>query len=273
MELGDLIGWFVAPLVVGFVMFVIGQRSGKNQTDRPELRELYRTLLVHFEGLQSALSEGAPIGWSQVDPPRNQSRTLPLVKRLKSEGRLHELPIAERLESVETRALDYASSLYDVIENGVFFQSVELLEEMATVEVVKQGNVTFKTPTGRDDRYFREPLSAILFENHMQELCERLDRPSNEGIGLQLTFMGNNFINPQEISVMPSYLGSHTVADFVRELRTKAVTRPEVRDVLEERHAVKVDLEELIGELKQRRQEPHTFWEGVGSAMKDLIGR
>lgn len=269
----ELIGWFAAPLIVGFLTFVIGQRAGKNQTDRPELREIYRNLLVRFEALQEAVKRGAPTGWSQVDPPRNQSRTLPPVQQLKAEGRLHELPIADRLETVERRALDYASSLYDAIESGVFYQSVEILETMGNVEVIKQGNVTFKTPTGKDDRYFREPLSAVLFENHMRELCERLDEGANSGIGLQLTFMGNSFINSQQITVMPPYLGSHTVSDFVRELRARAVGRPEIGTLLEEQSAIESDLQSLIEELKRRRQEPHKLWETIGSAMKDLLGR
>jgi hypothetical protein len=254
-------------------MFVIGQRSGKNQTDRPELRETYRTLLVHFENLQQALNQGSPIGRSQIDPPMNQSRTLPPVQQLRAEGRLHELPIADWLERVERRALDYASSLYIVIEKAVFYQTVELLEAMTTGGVIKQGNVVFGTPTGQGARFFRESLSSVLFEDHLREVCERLDRAAKDDIGVRLTFMGNSSIREQEITVMPQYLGSHTAADFVRELRRRAVEHPEVRELLEERPALESELASLIEEVKRRRQEPHRFWETVGAAMKDLFGR
>jgi len=44
-------------LTVSLITFIFGLRAGKNQTDRPKLKEYYRDLTAHFENLFNSLKK------------------------------------------------------------------------------------------------------------------------------------------------------------------------------------------------------------------------
>lgn len=43
-------------LIVSFLTFVLGLKSGKNQTDRAKLQNLYKNLYSHFSELKESLN-------------------------------------------------------------------------------------------------------------------------------------------------------------------------------------------------------------------------
>lgn len=77
----------MASLIAALVTFVLGVKSGKNQTDRQRLQEMYRSLLVHFQDLKERL-DSYPRRWEQYEEHHAgwETHYLPPVKKMEHEG-------------------------------------------------------------------------------------------------------------------------------------------------------------------------------------------
>ena len=53
-------------LIVSFLTFVLGLKSGKNQTDRAKLQNLYKNLYSHFSELKESLQYDRPKSWRVI---------------------------------------------------------------------------------------------------------------------------------------------------------------------------------------------------------------
>ncbi|HEY8889362.1 MAG TPA: hypothetical protein VIM70_03830 [Clostridium sp.] len=61
MKSNPIITSIITSLIVSTITFILGLRSGKNQSDRPKLKEVYRNLTVHFEKLIFAIGNSESI--------------------------------------------------------------------------------------------------------------------------------------------------------------------------------------------------------------------
>lgn len=101
-------------LIVSLITFILGLKSGKNQTDRAKLQNLYRDLYSHFSDLKESLQHNRPKSWRNYKKVERGLYTIeyfPPVKELKRTGDILFLnkKIAETALELETA--DYELSM------------------------------------------------------------------------------------------------------------------------------------------------------------------
>ena len=99
-------------LIVSFLTFVLGLKSGKNQTDRAKLQNLYKNLYSHFSELKESLQYDRPKSWEsykKVERGLYSIEYYPPVKELKRTGDLLFIKkkIADDALSLELQVVNY----------------------------------------------------------------------------------------------------------------------------------------------------------------------
>lgn len=103
-------------LIVSFLTFVLGLKSGKNQTDRAKLQNLYKNLYSHFSELKESLQYDRPKSWEsykKVERGLYSIEYYPPVKELKRTGDLLFIKkkIADDALSLELQIVSYSYEL------------------------------------------------------------------------------------------------------------------------------------------------------------------
>jgi len=135
--LSTILTSLVTSLIVSLLTFTVGLRTGKNQADRPKLKEIYRRLVVHFEDLKTAIDSGSPKTWDHFDKslreksPNSESWVyLPVVRAMKQDGTILDLPIvlAQNLEVLER----------DLMNFGTDYRQQSLNAGATVIELIQQ---------------------------------------------------------------------------------------------------------------------------------------
>jgi len=111
--------WVGALVAIGVAIFtfVAGTRAGKNAADRQALRDIYKQLFEHFDGLVKAIDRGEPKRWSSFELVERREY-MPVAKRLDRTGPLHMLPsrLAARLVAAEESTLNAAGRFHRQVD-------------------------------------------------------------------------------------------------------------------------------------------------------------
>lgn len=262
-----------ASILVSFSLFVLGQRHTKNQTDRPELKERYRRLVVHFEDMLEAARKGSPLRESDFDPPANLSRSYPLVEQLRKEGRLHELPNGQELHDAEAKALDLASK-YHLGVHLVYTMMVDFVTRMAQVPVRLNSttadlSTSVKTEGAEPSQEFAgRPLGAVLIEEEFEVFVQQLDK--NPDLGIHLYWRRDDARNTHEIWIAPAALKGGS-ASFLRVFRSQLLQEQKIKNALNDRQQLIDHVSSTLSGLHQRLRDPHPMWETVRDSVRDLL--
>lgn len=250
----------LASLLVGMVLFVLGQRAGKNQADRAELRELYRRLLVHFQAFQSGIHSG--------DPVRPSHTTVPLVAQLRKEGRLHLLlGIGLDIEQLENDLLAFGWEFNSALDD-VWVIGIDKLQAAASVQLVNNGMIEVGTPVRAEFSYLEFPLGTLLAaEDQFGAMCSAIGSYTT---GLWLTQLGNNTINRRKMTAHPNFVPSGLV-QWLSDTRTTALALPEVAELKVRESELVASLGTTIEILRKRVAEPHPLRESIGQGIRDIF--
>ncbi len=262
-----------ASVLVSFLVFLLGQRHSKNQIDRSELKERYRRLVVHFEGMLEAAVKGEPLRRSDYDPPANASRSYPLVEQLRREGRLHELPNGEELLAAEIKVLELAAK-YHLGVHLVYTMLVDYLTRVAQ-EPIRMNSTTGDTSTSVEtegaqpsQNYAGGPLGAILVDDEFATLITQLD--TDPALGIHLHWRREDARNAHEIWISPRALNGGT-ASFLRVFRPALLQEQKVKNALMDRERLIEHLSTTLEGLYERLRDPHPMWETVRESFRDFI--
>lgn len=268
-SLSTFVANLLASLVIAFVVYVLGQRNGKNQVDRADLRERYREILVHFRQLAKRTLDGDPM--RRLDCGHKEDGNFvggePLVASLDRQGRLHDLQDANSLRAVEAEALDFGDRWHAELDH-VFGKAEDLLEKMSRVDLVIQDGVV-KTPDPTGSIVLKEPLGAVLVLERYELLAAGLSAFPEPGVALSYR---DADLRWRRISASPEYLPLGTAA-FVKTLREEALRLYRLRSVFEAREGVIDSLTRSIDTLERLSVDPHRFWATVKAALRDVFGR
>ncbi|MDM8275643.1 hypothetical protein [Enorma phocaeensis] len=261
----------VASLIAALVTFVLGVKSGKNQTDRQRLQEMYRSLLVHFQDLKERL-DSYPRRWEQYEEHHVgwETHYLPPVKKMEHEG--NSVYIKARLfnEALELER-DVLKFGYDVER---YYDS--LFDAIASNESL------FKAPidTSNDGRGRKcRRLKANDGQNYTTGISSRLFYFLQPGIGKRiedalgsggyLTFHDDRNPYEHELTINPgSYDDLPTFAQQIESLSRESGLHDELNS---QRTSLKTRIDALIKKLSRRAKEPVPFWETFAGAFVDVF--
>lgn len=270
---GDAFSWITflasvaASSISGLILFVFGQRAAKAQVDRVELKERYRELLIHFEGLLKRLRSGDPMRYR--DFQRRDVRH-PLTVNLEAQGRLYDLPEGSSLRELEGRTLNYGRQFHIHLDS-LWPTALNLLEDMASVDLIRQGG-RIKTPHPQSWTSVSRPFGAILLPDvYERTLHEVRASRSNSEFAFELHYADDDG-NGKSLSALTPYVPEGLDAYLVR-LRSVVMEGPGTEDLMDRRAALLSELEAMKRLLSRRVKEPHTLWETVRASFRDIANR
>ena len=110
----------LTSLLVSLMTFILGLKSGKNQTDRARLQDLYKQLHTHFKEIKNGFITHRYKKWSDYKRIEsiNRIQYLPLVKELDRTGDLIYIHkgIANKAITLEQKCLNYEHEIEKEIE-------------------------------------------------------------------------------------------------------------------------------------------------------------
>lgn len=264
-------------LIVSFVTFILGLRSGKNQADRQKLQELYKKLYSHFAELKKSIEEDRCRTWESYDHIEKGNRIIytPPVRKLEMSGDLIFLKkrIAEDALALEIKALSFGSDKDYLAKDihGVLLDNLSLLKEGYAFEEYahnkgKRNILKTVNPTGC--KAYRPCSYKDFFSaDKLKKLMDEWE--AKKEYALEFNTKGN----PPEYSfcLYPDSLNV-TVDEFIQVLLQDFEEKVKgYRDTEVTKKQLIRDIDNLLKKLRKRALEPFSFWETVFGAFADLF--
>lgn len=268
---------FGTSLVVSLITFILGLRSGKNQTDRKKLQDLYKHLYSHFADLKKSLQEDRCKTWENYDHIDKRDKTIytPPVKKLELSGDLIYLKqsIARKASKLEIEVMNFGFARQNAEGeiHAVLLDNLSILQdgyEFANYGRNRNDNNCLNSANPTNCKTYRSYSYRDFFNpEHMRGILDEwADRKS-----YALAFHSKG--NPPEYSfcLYPDGLSVTTdrfVSTMDAELSKKVSGYSEAETV---KHGLIKDIDKLLKRLRKRAKEPFTFWETFFGAFADLF--
>ena len=262
-------------LVVSFITFVLGLRSGKNQADRQKIQELYKQLYAHFEDLKASIQDDRCKTWDNYEyiSRGNKSISTPLVRKLDISGDLLYVKkrIANRAKKLETEIMQFGKKDEDAIKSihEIIVTNLQLFKPGYQIEGHPNSN-------GRRNRFeTASPVSSVTIHSY-RDLC------SETRLRGSLT----NWSKQKEYGIEYESKGNPPKYSFVLYPDSLNVSIEEFVDTLIAAFNEKVDgfanydsrkkvllqnIDKIEKRLRKRAREPFSFWETVFGAFIDMF--
>ncbi|VBB09335.1 Hypothetical protein LUCI_4625 [Lucifera butyrica] len=251
----------IVSLIVSIFTFTIGLRAGKNQADRPKLKEIYRMLAVHFVELQKGIAEGCPKKWEDYLFDKGEYYTT--VERMIKDGSLIDLPpkLMLRLEKLEQEIL-YFGYKHNQIAKEMSRFTFEYLQKYVS-NPIEESKYIIRYGTLKSSRGLA--IGILLTEDGVKDFISNFN-DNNVGISFRVF----NDREEKEIYVYPDGL-SISIADFVEKLSLSIREQPSVSTLLNERPMLQRQVSNIINILERRTNDPHPFWQTILTAFHDVL--
>lgn len=275
-ELQTIILSFITSLIVSLITFTLGLKSGKNQTDRTKLQNLYRDLYSHFSDLRNSLERNRPKSWEQykkVQKGMYSEEYFPPVKELKRSGDILFLDkkLATQSLELEKQLMNYSHKLKCTIPeiHAVIISELEIFQD----------GYKFSSYHGDDKSHFKTanpnncssfiPMNYRDFINKQEiaKLFQKLD--INKSTALEFT-SGDNPISysamfyPGGIKIKADEYSDHLFSKIEKEVTGYSELRNQ-KDLL----ISKID--ELNEKIARKAKEPVSFWGTLLGAFADMF--
>jgi hypothetical protein len=260
----------ITSLFVSLITFVLGLRAGKNQSDRPILKEQYRKLSIHFEKLLAGLEEGIPVRWHNFELIHyaNRSEYTPLVKNMKKDGTIIDInyKLAKQLEELEIKLLNWGEQYFQ-FDFRIKEEAVRLLKEMCKEQIIENKN-DISTKINRTGFPYSSILyGEILIQDKLKKLKERFKNNTNLGLCLDLNNKGSH----HWVYIFPNDLKESNVIDYLERLHKISINISGVSKSLSDRDKLREQTNRIVKKVHRRTRDPHTFWETFGKALIDVF--
>ena len=259
---------FFTSLIVSILTFIFGFRAGKNQVDRPRLKDIYRELSVHFEELYNKLLIGNPKRWKDFPENKNDRAYLPIVKKLKKEGNLIDLnkTLSEEIENLELKYLSFSFNFFSNLQT-LLSESTNLLKKYSKNVTVETENKISSGNAEKGSSYLEKNFGSILIKEELHKICSMLGNDSSLGICL---FFETNF-KRYELCIYANSLTDLKLSDFLLILQNDLLKLPDVINLMERREKIILEINKILPILKNRAIDPHPFWETLKASISDIF--
>lgn len=258
----------ITSLVVALVTFVLGVKSGKNQTDRQKLQELYKSLLVHFQDLKERL-DSCPRRWEQYEEHSAgwNITYLPPVRKMERDG--NSIYIRPRLFK-ETLELERDTLKFGFDVEQFYTEVFDAIESDKSLF-----NVPTETSMGERTRKIKANDGKLYNTGRIMRLYECLS--PGFSVSVRSALRSNGYLelhddsNPYqfELIINPgAYKDSETLARKLGALVAECQSHDRL---IAERDALKSRIDTLLKKLARRAKEPVPFWETFSGAFIDVF--
>lgn len=258
-------------LVVSSVTFILGLKSGKNQSDRQILRNKYRDISVHFSNLLAGIKSTKPKEWTDYKFIKNPSggEYTPLMREMKFNGESIELKkeIISKCESLEFRLMQYSGEYHGELIAIKEYVINEL--ENHCSNLVKDHDYRMCTTKDTIGKYFREyNYGFFIIEDEQKNMLQKLRDNKLQGI----SFTGKNENGKNHtVGIYKNTLDNISIEDFLTNINKYFKENQNIVDLLEKRNQLIKETEKMIKLINKRVKEPFTFIETISGAITDIV--
>lgn len=277
-ELQTVLLSLATSLIVSLITFILGLKSGKNQTDRAKLQSMYKDLYSHFLDLGDSLERNRPKTWEhykKVERGFYSVEYYPLVKELKRSGDILFLKkkLADQALELEKEILNYSYKLKYAIPqiHAVLISNLEIY----------QNGYKFTSYRGdvNDTSHFEtaNPMNCNRFSpRNYRDLIDRQktiklfqDMDTSQTTALEFT-SGDNPITysakfyPGGIKINTDQYINDLLAKFEKDV-------PGYNDLCNQKNNLIAKINKLNKKLAKKAKEPVTFWETMFGAFGDMF--
>jgi hypothetical protein len=265
-------------LIVSMITFILGLKSGKNQTDRAKLQGIYKQLYSHFADLKDALLRDCPKSWEnykKLERGLYSVEYVPPVKELKRTGDLLfvKTKIAKEALELEMRLMKYSNDLTQHIPDihKSLISDLRLYCEGYTFKKY-QGNqdetAHFETANPNGYNRFWSRNYRILYNKELTiNMLKEIDKDSS--CALELSSGGNPpsysaKIYPKGLAVSVDEFAERIIAAFDTNVS-------EYNALCSKKEKLIAQIDSLNKKIEQRTREPVSFWETIAGAFADMF--
>ncbi|MBR9840398.1 MAG: hypothetical protein GYB50_21270 [Rhodobacteraceae bacterium] len=247
----------ISSIVLSFGGFVIGIRSGKNNRDRGHLRDIYKGLYTHFDGLKYGLERGVPKQWEGF--PLENNEYAPPVKAMKRDGSIHVLPdkLAAEMLDAEAGALLTAWKWKGLAEGGVRTNVEGVFAKYAKNYAAKLRSGSY--------RPIRTSNLMIMSTDDLTKIIEDV-REKGIGLGVELSIVGGR---TELLRTSEADLDGVDLLSFALHLKEACLSVNGSQEISKEVAAQVKCMDDVLRKLSKRIKDPHPFWASVAQAFRD----
>lgn len=265
-------------LIVSLITFILGLKSGKNQTDRAKLQYLYRDLYSHFSDLKDSLNRNRPKSWEsykKVERGFYSVEYYPPVKELKRSGDILFLKkkIADEALNLEMQVMIYSSDLTRHIPEI----HAALISDLG---IYKEGHTFKKSPADtRETSHFEtaNPKGCNRFwpmnycDLYSREEITKLFRRMNESASTAIEFTTGGNPTTYSTRIYPESI-TVSISEYVDHLLSALENNVEgYNELCNRKKTLIVQIEKLNKKLAQKAKDPVGFWETMFGAFADMF--
>lgn len=261
----------LTSLIVSLVTFILGLKSGKNQSDREKVQGLYKKLYSHFNEIAIGIVEGKPKEWTDFECKDSLHRVeyFPLVKKLDLEGELIYIKdrIASLSKQLELDCLAYPCKCSQLVEkfeetlkesSGLFCGELQLENERM---------IAYKTTNPNGVKTYQYVNYYLLFDKEKRDETLRRFFERND-----CAFVFSTRGNPAKhsLTIYPGGIidDANTAIQLVDSI---CQSTDGYSELCRNRNQLQKRLKKIKKVTAKRAREPFTFWETIGGAFADMF--
>lgn len=262
----------IVSLIVSSTTFIFGLKAGKNQSDRPLLKELYRSLYSHFFELFTSIDSERPPKWSDYKKVNTQHgyRYVPLVEELFNVGKLIELGsgFSKKLLDLERNLLILSSQQYGSYQE-IETHILSVLKLNIGDRLIKDqySYTTSKNTQGKP----LVPIDYSVFfsESIFNNVLRRLQ--NDPSLSIKLTY------HTDDNKEHPIYLyiddtgNNKEVIELLQKTYNVAKDLGCVKKIQTEKDQVLKVKSKILKRLAKKSKNPHSFVQTVFGAITDIF--
>ncbi|GKX65805.1 hypothetical protein [Inconstantimicrobium mannanitabidum] len=260
-------------LVVSSITFVLGLKSGKNQSDRQILRNKYRDISVHFSNLLDGIKNGNPKKWDDFKLIKTSScdRYMPLIEEMKFNGESIELKqdVIDKCEELEFKLLKYADEYQENLEIIKEYLINEL--ENCCSNLIKEKDYAIYTAKDQINKpYINRSYSIFITDEIFKNIITNLE---NDNLNLQgICFESRDRHNGwHRVTIYKNTLDNIKIEDFLKKINEHLKNEHSIIELLKEQQQLINETNNIINKINKRVREPFTFLETITGAVVDIF--
>lgn len=277
-ELQTVLLSLATSLIGSLITFILGLKSGKNQTDRAKLQSLYKDLYSHFSDLKDSLERNCPKSWEnykKIERDFYSFEYFPPVKELKRSGDLLFLKkkLADQSLTLEMQIMNYSYELKCAIPeiHAALISNLEMYHEGYKFTNYR-GNVNdtshFETANPKNCNSFGTRNYRDLLNR--QEVTKLLqDMNASQTRAIEFT-SGDNPITysaklyPDGIKISIDEYVEHLFLKFEKDVTG-------FNELCNQKEILITKINKLNKKLARKAKEPVSFWETMLGAFGDMF--
>lgn len=264
-------------LIVSMITFILGLKSGKNQTDRAKLQKIYQQLHSHFEDLKESLLRDSPKSWINYKKVEHGLSTeyFPPVKEMNKTGELLFIKekIAKEAIDLETSLMKFSSKLnYNIPDiHKSLISDLSLYKEgfsFKKYQGQKDETAHFETVNPDNCKSYQMETYLIFFnkERFIQRMKRFVDSKS-----YSISFSSNGNPATYSFSLYPNGLAV-SIEEYTRRIFDNfSINIDEYERLCLEKDKLITRIDKINKKIARRVREPVSFWETLLGAFIDMF--